>query len=84
MVDVIIKPVYNHLSIKVQNTVRENPLVANPGLKTTKKSTRFHGIGIKSIKQAIAKHDGEISFSFDDGLFCCVITLCSIVSDSPR
>lgn len=84
MVDVIIRPVYNHLSIKVQNTVRENPLITNPGLKSTKKSNHFHGLGIKSVKQVIAKYDGEISFSFDDGFFCCVITLCSIISDLPH
>mgnify|MGYP003623373981 CR=1 FL=1 len=78
IVDVIIKPIYGNMSVKVQNAVSENPLLKNPKLKTLKKTSGIHGYGIRSVRQAASKYGGMVTFSYEDGFFCCDVTLCSV------
>lgn len=48
----------------------EGEVVFQDGLpKTTKSDERFHGYGTKSIKNTVARYDGSVNFSAENGLF---------------
>lgn len=48
----------------------EGEVVFRDGLpKTTKSDERFHGYGTKSIKNTVARYDGSVNFSAENGLF---------------
>ena len=48
----------------------EGEVVFQDGLpKTTKSDERFHGYGTKSIKDTVARYDGSVNFSAENGLF---------------
>lgn len=68
----------NFLIIKVENTTKENPFVANPQLATNKPSTTKepHGLGLLSVKKTIANYDGGIGFDYKDKKFSVVVTMC--------
>lgn len=47
----------NHLNFICGNTVKESVLLANPELKSTKKSAE-HGYGLRSVREIAAKYNG--------------------------
>jgi len=55
----------------------ENILNFEDGLPvTTKKDTRFHGYGTKSIRDTVEAYGGKTSFSLKDGWFEVKILFC--------
>ncbi|NWO20459.1 sensor histidine kinase [Oribacterium sp. oral taxon 102] len=57
------------LQLILRNKVSTNVLERNPALYTTKKDSRFHGFGLRIVRDLIRKYDGDIRFSMDNGYF---------------
>lgn len=55
--------------ITVVNTIKDSVLDKNPGLLTSKLSSKFHGFGIPSIRNIAEKYNGSVDFYEEDGLF---------------
>lgn len=62
---------HNRTIIKIQNSAKS----FDPKLRTTKKDQNNHGLGIGIVKSIIKEHNGDISFSFDDYICTCIITI---------
>lgn len=60
------------LFFKVTNTAAENPFNKEGKLSSSKKDSAIHGFGIKNIREAVLKYNGELNNSFKDGRFISV------------
>lgn len=65
----------DYIYIEVNNTIESSVLKDNPELKTTKINMKFHGLGIKSIKNIVRKYGGIINYSEHENMFYCSILL---------
>lgn len=65
----------NFLVIRVANSCNKKPLKINDHIITSKKDSRLHGIGIKSIKRVVKKYDGNISMNYDNNEKTFVVTI---------
>lgn len=67
----------NYVTIKLNNSCNNAPVMNNGKLITTKKKSSIHGYGIKSIKRIVKNYDGNISFEYDEleNTFCVKIVL---------
>lgn len=66
------------LIILIDNSFNENIIVENGSFKTTKKQTGEHGIGIKNIKDAVEKYNGDIRIDYTENLFSVEILIPNI------
>lgn len=56
----------NFSVIIISNSCENNPMFENETtLITTKENVRLHGFGLKSVKKAIKKYNGDIAFDYD-------------------
>lgn len=62
--------------LELTNTVESNILADNPDLKTVKKDSKLHGIGLRSIKDIVEKYNGMISFKQVSNRFSVYVSLC--------
>lgn len=60
---------------KVENIVDKNILSINPNLKTTKDNKITHGIGLKSLREIIERHDGIFNITQNEKWFSAEIML---------
>lgn len=74
-INFIVQPVNNMLIIKVENTVKENPLLENKNLFTTKNNKTLHGWGMQSIRAAVNKYSGFIEHLYKPNRFITMITI---------
>lgn len=65
----------NYLIISVSNSINSSVLQRNENLETSKPNKELHGIGIKSIKNIVDRHNGMIQFYEEKGEFCCHIMM---------
>ena len=65
----------SYLIIFVGNSIKSSVLGSNVNLETSKKDKDLHGIGIKSVKNIVNRHNGMISFYEENNEFCCHIML---------
>ena len=65
----------SYLIIFVSNSIKSSVLKDNKNLETSKPDKELHGIGIKSIKNIVAKHNGMIQFYEEEDEFCCHIMI---------
>ncbi len=65
----------SYLIILVSNSIRMSVLGYNKNLETSKPDKELHGIGIKSIKNIVEKHNGMIQFYEEENEFCCHIMI---------
>lgn len=65
----------NCIVIIISNKIKENILITNPKLDTTKKDKLNHGIGLSIVDDIIKKYNGTISFYIDNGYFSVNIVL---------
>ncbi|MBE6021607.1 MAG: GHKL domain-containing protein [Cellulosilyticum sp.] len=56
------------VGIKLSNTVKENIPISKP-LSTTKKDVKRHGIGMRSMQEAVSKYKGTLSWKCEAYLF---------------
>lgn len=61
--------------IKVLNTYKEEPVLKDDVLITTKGNVEFHGKGIRSINDIASKYYGYLQNSWNDGMFKAVLIL---------
>ena len=64
-----------YLIISVKNSIKSSVLQTNEELTTSKSDKKLHGIGIKSIKGVVNKHNGMIQFYEEENQFCCHIMI---------
>lgn len=62
-IKVILKGENNSVSVCIHNSKVNDIEIFGDSILTTKKDERKHGLGIKSIKSIVNKHDGVIKFS---------------------
>lgn len=62
-------------NIICRNSIDTSVLSINPTLKTTKKNTEYHGLGVKSIKKIAEKYLGIVDFFEEKGRFCIQVSL---------
>lgn len=74
-INLVIQPVNNMLIIKVENSVKQNPLLANKHLLTTKSNSGLHGWGMQSIRTAVNKYSGFIEHLYKQNMFITLITI---------
>lgn len=65
----------SYLIIFVSNSIKSSVLKDNKNLETSKPDKELHGIGIKSIKNIVEKHNGMIQFYEEENEFCCHIMI---------
>ena len=65
----------SYLVILVSNSIKSSVLKENKTLETSKADKELHGIGIKSIKNIVDKHNGMIQFFEEENEFYCHIMI---------
>ena len=60
---------------KIENVVDKDILSLNPELNTTKDDKQSHGVGLKSVREIIEKHDGIFNIIQNDEWFTVEIML---------
>ncbi|HSH34949.1 GHKL domain-containing protein, partial [Schnuerera sp.] len=65
----------NYLFIEISNPTLFNPIDEEGKLETTKKDSKNHGFGIKSIKGVVEKYDGILNYEYNEGKFILNIML---------
>lgn len=65
----------NYFILTVQNSSSGNVLEDNPDLKTTKANPKYHGYGIRLIRQIAEKYNGVADFSATKEAFICRVML---------
>ena len=70
-----IRRIYNMLVIKIENGCEKPPIVNHAEIQSTKQDKRLHGWGLKSVRTAAEHYDGTIETTFENHVFCAVVTL---------
>ena len=64
------------LVINISNTYEKEPKIDKQGnFVTEKENCENHGFGIKSVKKAVEKYDGNILFQIKEGVFEAIIII---------
>ena len=58
------------ISTVIQNYITDSILDKNPQLQTTKGDSAEHGLGLKSVRMIVSKHNGMIDIYEKDHMFC--------------
>lgn len=61
--------------MELSNTIESDVLLNNPNLKTSKKDSEVHGIGLQTIKDIVSQNNGIITFKQKDGRFFVYISI---------
>lgn len=64
-----------YVCFKIENIVDDDILSSNPDLRTTKNNKTIHGIGLKSVREIIDRHDGIFNITQNEKWFCVEIML---------
>lgn len=55
----------SYSAVKIENYTAKEPIVLNGLLRTQKKNTDIHGMGVKSINNALKKYGSELTWTYD-------------------
>ena len=66
--------------LELSNTVETDVLLENPELKTRKKDSTLHGLGLQSVKDIVNKHEGIVSFEQKSDRFFVYISMAKSIS----
>ena len=70
VVSISVQIINKKLCIIEKNTMSGNLVLDKAGIPvTTKNDKKNHGLGTKNIRDVVAKHDGMIKFTCEDGWF---------------
>lgn len=69
LIHMVVSRQKNFLRIKVENCYEGSLEFENGMPKTTKRDKRFHGYGMKSIKNIVEKYSGSVTVQAKDGWF---------------
>jgi sensor histidine kinase YesM len=53
-------------AVKIENYTDKEPIILDGLLRTQKQNTDIHGIGIKSINNALKKYNSELTWTYDE------------------
>lgn len=56
----------SYLRLKIINSCDQAPMIHKGNLMSTKIQKDSHGYGVKNIKRAVSKYNGEIYFDYDE------------------
>ncbi len=70
----------NYQNIIIKNSIERSVFEENADLKTTKEDSTRHGFGIKSVREIVAKYDGDIELFEDEEMFCVHIIFPDVVA----
>ncbi len=70
-----VKRSHDILSIVIENTKKNDVVVENGRLLSSKFDKHSHGFGIENIKMAVEKYQGIVSIEYTDDLFTLAISL---------
>ena len=73
-IDISIRQFGDMILVQIVNSVSDTPKMKDGKLVTTKSSATHHGIGIKSVQDAVARYDGLFTFRYDIDHFVAEIT----------
>lgn len=79
-IGIVIRTEMNMLYVAVENTYLDEPVQARERFMTLKEDKCGHGFGIQNVRSVVEKYDGEISFKYEDGIFCATLFI-SMVDD---
>lgn len=51
-----------YIEIELGNTVKENVLITNPQMGTTKKDKNMHGYGLQNVRGVVERYHGEMKY----------------------
>ena len=74
-IELLITKEENTYTVITSNTIASSVLADNPGLVTTKRDKKDHGLGTKIIKDIAQKYNGTHLFYEDCGKFICKLIL---------
>ncbi|MGL5713562.1 MAG: ATP-binding protein [Paraclostridium sp.] len=61
--------VNNFFVIRIENTKQNEVNIKNNYIKTDKKDTYLHGLGLKSVKDSVSKYNGEVVIDYSEDRF---------------
>lgn len=61
--------VNNFFVIRIENTKQNKVNIKDNYIKTDKKDTYLHGLGIKSVKDSVSKYNGEVVIDYSENMF---------------
>ncbi len=59
----------NYYMFSVKNSIPKSVMYNNPKLNTTKADKKYHGHGLKIVKEIVNKYNGNISFTENNNIF---------------
>ncbi len=68
--DIKIDVQYGNLIIVITNSYDGKIIIENGEFKTTKIFQSNHGLGLRSVKNTLSKHDGELTIDYTSDTFC--------------
>ncbi len=74
-IELTIRKINAMLVLKIRNGIENRPIEKNSNLVTSKKDSRFHGWGMKSIESTVEKYEGVMKYNIDENAFQVVVTL---------
>lgn len=72
---VAVRYINNLILIKIENSIKELPVLQGNILVTTKNSLSKHGLGMKSVEMALEQANGVLHYSFDPDKFTILVTI---------
>lgn len=64
-----IRRIHQFVIIKIENSSDAEPTMKSGSLVTSKKDSKHHGWGMKSVKSAVEKYNGTVEYEYKDGTF---------------
>lgn len=64
----------NLLFIKVNNSIKERPVIENGKWISSKSNKNMHGYGMKCVKRIVDKYEGELGYQADETTFQIYLT----------
>lgn len=74
-IHITINCIKNYLVLKISNKSSHKVLNDNPKLRTTKKDTHNHGLGLKIIRSTVKRSNGIFQIANEDGYFTVTVML---------
>ena len=62
------------LNIEISNSIGQAPKEKDGELISSKENKKRHGYGSKSVRRIVDRHEGEIFYRIQEGLFCVRVT----------
>lgn len=79
LIEVDIKRLNTNLVINISNPVKDNVIIINNRLVTTKANKDHHGLGSINVERCVKKYKGSLEYSCSNYIFCVSIIFSNII-----